>query len=364
MCILVNTMICRLVFALLLATGMGSFAGDDPAASDLVITLERTECYGHCPVYKVTIHGDGSVVYEGKRFVRVTGTRKTTIDQQGLADLIQAFSAINYLDLKDSYTSIHNPDGTESIVTDLPTTYTSFSLGGRRKAVTDYVGAPKELEELEHTIDKIAGTKRWVSIDASSVHEEASRGWNIKSSEAQKLFADAAMRGDADVVRAFITEGADVHARVAKVTLLQRARGVEVVRLLISAGADVNATSKGYFGPPLSFAAKLGDADSIKTLIDAGAKVNGRSPNAETALMEAAKAGNPAIVELLLRAGADAKAKTTSGEDALKYADYGLDRQRMAAKQPDPFDEPLEGYERKYKQIQEMLIAAGAERAK
>jgi ankyrin repeat protein len=203
-----------------------------------------------------------------------------------------------------------------------------------------------------------------VAIDASSVHEEASSGWNINSGEAQKLLADAAMRGDADVVRAFITEGADVSTRVAKVSLLQRARGVEVVKMLIAAGADVNATSKEYFGPPLSFAAKLGDADSMKVLLDAGAKVNGRSPDGETALMEAAKAGDPVIVGLLLRAGADAKVNTTSGEDALKYADYGLDRQRIMAKHPDAFDEPLVGYEQKYKQIQEMLTAAGAERTK
>ena len=357
-------MICRLVCALLLATGVGSLTADVPATADLLITLERTECLESCPVYKLTIHGDGSVIYVGKRFVRVTGIRKTTIDQQALADLIQAFSAINYPELKDSYTSIHNADGTETIVTDLPTTYTSFTLNGRHKAVADYVGAPKKLEELEHKIDAITGSKRWVAIDSSSVHEEVSHGWNVKSDEAKKLFADAVERGDADVVRAFIAEGADVNARLAKVTPLQRARGVEVVMLLVAAGADVNATSKEYFGPPLSFAAKLGDADSMKALIDAGAKVNGRSPDGQTALMEAAKKGDPAVVRLLLQAGADARVKTTSGEDALKYADYGLDRQRIMAKHPDAFDEPLAGFEQKYEEIQQMLIAAGAERRK
>lgn len=257
-------MMSRIIYALLVAIGVGSFAGDESTKGDLVITLERTECYGSCPVYKLTIRGDGSVVYEGKKFVRTTGTKKTKIDQKTLDTLIESFSAINYVNLDDSYTSIHNPDGTESIVTDLPTTYTSFTLNGNRKAVTDYVGAPKELKELEHKIDTIAGSKRWVAIDSSTVHEEARRGWDLGSAEPQKLFMDAAERGDADVVRAFIEEGVNVNARVGKVIPLQRARGVETVKLLIAAGANVNATSKEYFGPPLSFAAKLGDADSMK----------------------------------------------------------------------------------------------------
>jgi len=31
-----------------------------------IITLERTPCYGYCPVYKVTILSDGTVRYFGE----------------------------------------------------------------------------------------------------------------------------------------------------------------------------------------------------------------------------------------------------------------------------------------------------------
>ena len=47
---------------------------------DVIITLERTECFGTCPVYRLTVHGDGRVVYEGIRFVEVEGTVKTSIE--------------------------------------------------------------------------------------------------------------------------------------------------------------------------------------------------------------------------------------------------------------------------------------------
>ena len=39
--------------------------------SDLVITLERTACHGTCPIYKLTIEGNGTVIYEGQDFVQV-----------------------------------------------------------------------------------------------------------------------------------------------------------------------------------------------------------------------------------------------------------------------------------------------------
>ncbi len=52
---------------LLLFFILGSCKADDPpTAADLSkieITLQRSACFGVCPAYKVTIHGDGLVVF-------------------------------------------------------------------------------------------------------------------------------------------------------------------------------------------------------------------------------------------------------------------------------------------------------------
>jgi len=46
------------------------------------ITLERTECYGFCPIYTLTIQGDGTVVYDGKDFVKTKGRVEITIPKE------------------------------------------------------------------------------------------------------------------------------------------------------------------------------------------------------------------------------------------------------------------------------------------
>ena len=67
---------------LLAATlSIGCNSNKTPVPSNIntvVITLERTTCFGVCPVYTLTIYGDGRVVYEGTRFVRTEGERTAT----------------------------------------------------------------------------------------------------------------------------------------------------------------------------------------------------------------------------------------------------------------------------------------------
>ena len=329
-------------------------------ADQTLITLERTSCYGECPVYKLTIHGDGSVDYEGRKFVRVTGKQKTKIKPSEVESLLQEFKELDYFGLDDDYSTIRNSDGTVSVATDLPTTIVSLSADGRSKEVVDYVGAPEKLRFLERKIYELAGSKRWVSIDAPTVHSECRLGWDLRSNEARKLVLHAAESGDADVLKAFIDEGADVDAASGSITPLQLARNVRIVKLLIDAGANVNAGAKTGLGPPLNRASGLGDADSISALIKAGAKVNNKTSDGITALMLAAEHGNSEAVKILLAAGADALAKDNSGHDALHYADYGLQQSTSDEIHPSPFSDRTPDYKNKFRIIEDLLLAAGA----
>src|SRR3982751_1541119 len=92
-----------------------------------VITLERTACFGTCPVYTVTIYTDGTVIYNGTQFVDVKGEQTSTIDPATVEQLVAGFEAAGYFDWNDSYTDMH--------ITDQPYITTSVTRDGVTKQI-------------------------------------------------------------------------------------------------------------------------------------------------------------------------------------------------------------------------------------
>ena len=92
--------------------------------------------------------------------------------------------------------------------------------------------------------------------------------------------------------------------------------------MLLAAGADANATTQrgGETGKSLMTAARTGRVGPMKALLEAGAKVDAKERNGQTALMWAAAEGHAEVVELLVKAGADPKAWLKSGFTPLLFA--------------------------------------------
>ena len=150
-----------LIVFCLLALGVGACGmNQSPASNNLdqvTITLERTACHGFCPVYTLTIQGDGTVVYEGKDFVKTRGRVKLTIQKEKIEQLIEEFEAIDYFNLNDEYT--------DRTITDAPSVITSITVDGITKTIEHYQGdftAPEELTRLEDKIDEIINTYQWI----------------------------------------------------------------------------------------------------------------------------------------------------------------------------------------------------------
>lgn len=139
--------------------------GSQAVPHDTLITLERTGCYGMCPIYKVSISSDGTVVFEGNRFVKNIGTARSKISQGQISELLIMFEKINYFELSNQYAQPE--DGCKEWLTDHPSAITTITTSGKSKSVTHYYGCRglevlKELEKLEQAIDNAVNSAQWI----------------------------------------------------------------------------------------------------------------------------------------------------------------------------------------------------------
>jgi len=102
---------------------------------------------------------------------------------------------------------------------------------------------------------------------------------------------------------------------VSDVTVIEAARSgnVDEIRALVQKGADVNA-SEGDGMTALHWAAEGNHAEAASILLYAGARIDARTRiGAYTPLLVASRVGNAEVVEVLLKAGADVHYRTTTG---------------------------------------------------
>lgn len=192
----------------------------------------------------------------------------------------------------------------------------------------------------------------------------ADAGRALRSGET--LLMRCAYTGDPAAVRALLAHGADVDAREpsrGQTALMWAAasRQPAVTRVLIEQGAAIDARTRtvrrlhgtglrstmspagaAYFEAggftALLFAARHGDVDSARLLLDAGADVNQSAADGNSPLVVAAMSGHGRLAEFLLARGADPDA-AGAGYGALHAAVLRADpalAQALLARGADP----------------------------
>ena len=171
---------------------------------------------------------------------------------------------------------------------------------------------------------------------------------NAAPSTGETPLMTASRVGNVEAVRLLLAHGADPnvkeisHGQTALMWAVAQQHS-EVVQVLIEAGADLHARSHVWRqlmllccqasiydqgesveveqggGTPLLFAARVGDVESARPLLAAGANVNDATPVGSTALVVAAHSGHGALGAFLLDNGADPNA-TGAGYTALHAA--------------------------------------------
>jgi len=117
-----------------------------------------------CPVYEVTIQGDGSAKYEGKRFVRSKGPESVKISQATLANLLGRFDRAGFSTLDDR---------AFGLCFDAPHTIIGIAVDGYTKTVNIDDCYPNSrpkagVLQLGKQIDDAVGAKQWVECEGDS----------------------------------------------------------------------------------------------------------------------------------------------------------------------------------------------------
>ena len=132
------------------------------SAPGSAVTLERTACFGSCPVYRISVSPAGLVSYDGRADVRQTGTATAQIPSQRVDSLLQELERAGYFTFADRYVPSEPTCGRHS--TDSPSAISSATYRGRTKSIEHYygcVGVPGALTMLEKRIDEVLGSERW-----------------------------------------------------------------------------------------------------------------------------------------------------------------------------------------------------------
>lgn len=134
--------------------------------ADARIVLQRTACYGACPIYMVQLTADGTVTWEGKKHVRKQGKAERSISSDDFATLWRALESVPFADLPQRDADLGTPLCPD-VFSDHPTVRVTLESGGEQKHAHDYRGcqgnpALHAFRELETRIDEVAGTEAWI----------------------------------------------------------------------------------------------------------------------------------------------------------------------------------------------------------
>ena len=332
-----------LVFAATLCSGSGGQSVPRGMAAAIV---ERTSCLGSCPSYEAEIHADGRVVWNGRvgmaeHAVAVKGRTEARVDAAAVAAVFKKYFPQAEREVCVEERGIDSPVYyiLFSRKGNLAQVRAERDEYHKRRNVDPTVTDPCSLNENFDAaiaeLERVANTHRWLHgneslQDTDKVSADVFYGTKpgftpLMQAAGRDNLEDVIAKAGADPV-----DSADETGWTALMVASSRCRS-EAVSFLLSKGANSNAHDRNGDSPLIAAATAYCsrfDTDEqpkaryalIKQFAAAGARVNATNTAGQTPLMVAARFGNDDAIRALLDLGASVQVKDKAGLDAKAYA--------------------------------------------
>jgi|GEM_PF-2316487 hypothetical protein len=123
----------------------------DTTKNQVEVSLDRSPCYGTCPVYSVNFNlSTKEATFKGLKFTRLSGERTFTLTNEEVSSIIDGLKNCEYLGLSDSY---------DGAISDIPSCTTALIINGEKlKGVYNRYDGPDALIIFETHLDNIVMT--------------------------------------------------------------------------------------------------------------------------------------------------------------------------------------------------------------
>ena len=220
-----------------------------PAA--MAVTLERGDCFGSCPAYKVTVHGDGRVDWAGSGAVGVSSDLSYKVPPAAAAALFTQLRDDKVWSAQDAYVGADSDAGN---------TLLTLDIGGQTRTIRDYLGSdagiPDTVTAAETAIDDLAGTDRWIHVTPDGLADLDALHFNYAGAPGAALLINVLSDDQSD--NAVVSALLDRH---------------------VSLAGSAPSSDPDTVKLPLDAALETGRSDIVPALIKAGALLKDGKPD-------------------------------------------------------------------------------------
>jgi len=118
------------------------------------ISIEQTACFGECPIYKLTVDGNGSALLDARRFMDSIGVFEAKVNSDTLCVTFAEAKKCKWETYDEEYISGYS---------DVPATVIQYSTNQRDTFTVRFQGerAPLQLLWITERLKSIKGAVKW-----------------------------------------------------------------------------------------------------------------------------------------------------------------------------------------------------------